>query len=143
MRCRFAVGAVRFFTGRGAPERLITGRGDAARRAASCAAVRRAHASRSACSEALASSRSPMSKFEERGPLAAAAGADGSQLSCRISMARSSPGSCSCALAVTELWCWWRGLLQKRWACASRLSSSVKVVDNAYMNWNGTQSLLR
>ena len=57
-------------------------------------------------------------------------------------MARSSPGNCSCALAVTELWCWWRELLQKRWAYASRLSSSVKVVDIAYMNWNGTQSLL-
>ena len=83
-----------------------------------------------------------MSKFGERGLLAAAAGADGSQLfSCRISMSRSSPGSCSCALAVTELWSEWRVLLQKRWACANRLSSSVNDVDNAYMNWNGTQSL--
>ena len=82
-----------------------------------------------------------MSKFGERGLLAAAAGADGSQLSFRTSMARSSPGSCSCALAVTELWLGWLVLLQKRWACANRLSSSVNDDDNAYMNWNGTQSL--
>ena len=83
-----------------------------------------------------------MSKFEGRGLLAAAASADGSQLTCRISMARSSPDSCSCALAVTELWCLCCGSWQKRWAYASRLSSSVLAVDIAYMNWNGTQSLL-
>ena len=142
VRRRFAAGAVRFVTGRGAPERLVTGIGSASRRAASCAAVRRAHASRSACSEAYASSHSSMSKFEERGLLAAAAGADCSQLSCRNSMARSSPGNYSCALAVTELWFPWRVLLQKRWAYASRLSSSPKFDDIAYMNWNGTQSLL-
>ena len=56
-------------------------------------------------------------KFEERWLLVAAAGADCSQLfSCRISMARSSPGNSSCALAVTELWCLWLVLSQKRWA---------------------------